>query len=65
MPRLETTESFNHKMITAKSRLQKPTGQTDSRIQSLTVRIEPMAAALSELKTPGDAFNVSGLREKR
>lgn len=64
MSRLETIESFNHRMIT-KSRLQKPTGHSNSRIQSLIGRIEPVAAALFELKTPGDAFNVSGLREKR
>lgn len=51
MPRLETMESFNHRMIT-KAKLQEPTGHTGGTVgmQSLIRRIEPMAAALFEHK---------------
>lgn len=50
-PRLETKESFNHRMIT-KAKLQEPTGHTRGtvRMHSLIGRIEPMAATLFEHK---------------
>lgn len=49
IPRLETTESFNHRMIT-KAKLKKPTGHSRGTIemQCLIGRIEPMAEALFE-----------------
>lgn len=51
MPRQETMESFNHRMIT-KAKLQEPIGHTRGTMgmQSLIGRIEPMAAALFEHK---------------
>lgn len=66
MPRLETMESFNHRMIT-KAKLQKPTGHTGGTVgvQVLIRRIEPMAAAPFEHKDTlrGAVFLVRGQGE--
>lgn len=51
MPEQDATGSFNHRMIT-EAKLAEPTGHTGGTVgmQSLTGRIEPMAAKLFEQK---------------